>query len=199
MTVTKLVIMKKLFTLSVVLLLTCSVFGQTQGAFNGIKKESDHLDLFVNELTNTYSFEADGKFYMLSYDTCSTCVGKISLNDGETMERELWLFCQNTNGVWSKATTEPIQIDYWKKSISGIYSHDLYFPRFTPAKNKEYVKWLKDGWVTMSIACQTIADYDFERSGKSYSDFYNRVIVLKPNGDGIYTVYGPKICMKEVK
>jgi len=196
MTVTKLVIMKKLFTLSVVLLLTCSVFGQTQGAFNGIKKESDHLDLFVNELTNTYSFEADGKFYMLSYDTCSACIGKTMWKDNETIERGLWLFCLD-NGVWSKATTEPIQVDYMK-TVDGVFSHDLYFPMSTPAKHREYV-YVNNGWVTISIACQTIADYDFERSGKSYSDFYNRVIVLKPNGDGIYTVYGPKICMKEVK
>jgi hypothetical protein len=179
--------MKKLFTLSIVLMLACNVFGQTQGAFNRIKKESDHLDMFPNELTNTYSFEADGKFYMLSYDTCSACVGKTMWKNNEIIKRGVWLFCQDTNGRWSKATTEPIQVDYMK-TVNGVFSHNLYFPMEHKPEHGQFVGKRSDGDIQITIACQTIGDYDFERSGKPRSDFYRRIVLLTPTGDGTYAV-----------
>jgi hypothetical protein len=150
-----------------------------------------------------YSFFANKKLYMLSYDTCSTCFREPSLKN--PIERGLYLFRLDKD-KWSKVCFEPIEIGYYSLDSSidkpnipqhNVWSTFSYFPRRNvddrPEFKNTFAKGVIDGSVTLSANGDvTIVLVNYKRY---YNDKYtakesfeNKTFVLTPNTDGTYKI-----------
>ena len=154
--------------------------------------------------TKTYSFFKDNKFYMLSYDTCSTCSKNPRVD--KPIKRGLYLFCLD-NGKWTKVS-DALQTDYfsldldtWKPNTieHTIWSSYCYFPWRTagdlPNDKGEFGYGVKDGSVTVSANGDvTIVLVNYKTYDDDYSkydvkrSFENKTVVLVSNNDGTYKV-----------
>lgn len=189
--------MKKLFTLSIILLLASNVFGQTQGVFGriydmpeyqffdrnyvkgNITPYIDGTTPYYNQLSSSYyHFIKDNKLYMLSYFEPRP-VGVLS--GGIYFERELYLVCCD-NGIWSKAS-DVIQVDQ-KFENGGIRGYLPMFDGDFGGKVEEV-----GDCILITLANHYIPDGDFSRSGICRSEITLKKFVLMPNGDGTYAVY----------
>lgn len=150
-----------------------------------------------------YSFFANKKLYMLSYDTCSTCFREPSLKNPIT--RGLYLFRLDKD-KWTKACFEPLEIGYYSLDSSiwkpNTIEHDVwstfsYFPRRNVDDRPEYkntfAKGVKDGSVTVSAngdVTIVLANYKRYYNDKytAKESFENKTFVLTPNIDGTYKV-----------
>jgi hypothetical protein len=153
--------------------------------------------------TKTYSFFKEGKFYMLSYDTCSTC-GKNPRVD-KPIKRDLYLFCLD-NGKWTKVS-DALQTDYFSMDLDAwkpntiehvIWSSYCYFPWRTagdlPADKGQFGYGVTDGSVTVSangdvtivLVNYKTYDDDYSKFGIKRS-FENKTVDLKFNGE-FYTL-----------
>jgi hypothetical protein len=152
--------------------------------------------------TKTYSFFKDNKFYMLSYDTCSTCSKNPRVD--KPIRRGLYLFCLD-NGKWTKVS-DALQTDYfsldldtWKPNTIEhiIWSSYCYFPWRTAGDlsndKGEFGEGVKDGSVTVSangdvtIVLVNHKMYDDDNKYGIKRSFENRTVVLEFNSK-FYTV-----------
>ncbi len=154
--------------------------------------------------TKTYSFFKEGMFYMLSYDTCSTCSKNPRVD--KPIKRGLYLFCLD-NGKWTKAC-DAVQTDYfsldvdtWKPNTieHTIWSSYCYFPWRTagdlPNDKGEFGYGVTDGSVTVSangdvtIVLVNYKMYNDDNSKYGIKrSFENKTVVLVSNNDGTYKV-----------
>ena len=188
--------MKKLIVIFVLLSLTLGVFGQHQGVFGRITDEpeyellgytfdADDLNAYVyvetnNNINMLYSFVNNDRLYLLSYDEATTDYRTTAL--GQTKQRELWLFMWDGN-EWSKASTQPLQVDWKMRDKNGTQSHDLYYPW----KDKNgLVEILNNGDVHMRITRHTLDTY--ENHVQSRSNLYWVWVILTPTGRNMYHV-----------
>jgi len=188
--------MKKLITLSVILLLTVSLFGQTQGVFGLIFDEPEYqyferMDAegdvvpFIDGTTpaynqlskNYYHFIKDDKLYMLSY---ADTINRSELR-GKYYERPLYLFCWD-NGVWSKAS-DVIQVD--KRFENG--GIDGYLPMHGGHFGGR-VDVMKGNTILITLATHYIPTEPSHELGVYSSTVSLKSFVLFPNGDGTYSV-----------
>lgn len=151
--------------------------------------------------TKTYSFFKDNKFYMLSYDTCSTCSKSPRVN--KPIKRDLCLFCLD-NGKWTKVS-DAVQTDYlsldedtWKPNTieHRVWSSYCYFPWRTagglPNDKGQFGEGVKDGSVIVSANGEVTMVlvnhkmYDDDKYGRKTS-FENKTVVLEFSGE-FYTI-----------
>jgi len=140
-----------------------------------------------------YSFISKNKFYMLSYDTCSTCYRQPSVE--KPITRGLYLF-RLDNEKWTKVS-ESIQTDYYRlvssvdepnKPQHNIWSTYCYVP-----SKKDNGIGVKDGSVIVSEDGEvTIVLVNYRRYLESdhaiKQSNENRTIVLIPDFDGMYKI-----------
>jgi hypothetical protein len=192
--------MKKLVVLLVISLLIISAYGQTSGVYCMIKeKYPEHikannpslLGLTTAQINDyvegipiqaydffnkqTYHFIENGNLYMISYDIIRTM----------PVERDVHLFCWNGDGTWSIVTDKPIQIDYFKRE-NDVWILENYYPMHYPAQTDtqpEYgqkVEKLNNGKIRITLVSH------INVNNETYSKFYQKIIILTPNGDGTY-------------
>ena len=125
---------------------------------------------------NAYSFTANGKFYMLSYDTCNNV-------DDAYIERGLYLFRLDDNG-WMKACYQPVQVDY--RNMNGDSKY--YFPWRVAGKDGGHFRGgATNGKIEVS-ADGTVRIVIINYESKNEIKYSNKTIMLVPNGDGTYTL-----------
>ena len=142
-------------------------------------------ELFAKKIDEiTYSFWVDSKFYMISYDTCNTCLN-IEWHDNMKVTRSLYLFRLDDSG-WTRACAEPIQVDYKEVRDSG-WSYVSYFPwRYCKDFPWEgMVNKLGNGDIFIRMINHTMTNYSDPNSKIKY--FYSELI-LKPDGKGKYVI-----------
>jgi hypothetical protein len=179
------------------------VYTLTPQKFQQIINETTWMKDYLS--TKTYSFFKDGKFYMLSYDTCSNCDRFPSY--GKPIERGLFSFCLD-NGNWTKACYEPVQIDHYSldsaifipnKPDHCIWSAYCYFPWRTagdrPEDKGQFGDGVKDGSGTVSangeVTIVLVNHKYYHDTHSKYGQkvsFENKTIVLVSNNDGTYKV-----------
>ena len=171
------------------------VYDLTPQKFQQMIDETDWMKDYLS--TKTYSFFKDGKFYMLSYDTCNKCNKRPSVN--KPIKRGLYLFSLD-NGNWTKACSEPVQVDYYSLDSSiwipnkpehEIWSAYTYFPWRTagdrPEDKGQFGVDIKDGSVTIldngEVTIVLVNHKYYYDNQSKYGDkfsFENKTIVLVP-------------------
>ncbi|MFA5207083.1 MAG: hypothetical protein WC428_00135 [Candidatus Paceibacterota bacterium] len=149
---------------------------------------------------SAYSFIANKKLYMLSYDTCKLCMTKW-VKDNERRERGIYLFRLDKTG-WVKASDKPVQIDYKQikttmpegsSLASKIWSYSSYFPQSSISENEQqdYGVGSKNGSVTIDsdgTVTIIIVNHSKKTQYQGKVDFSIHKVVLKPSNDGTYIV-----------
>lgn len=142
---------------------------------------------------STYSFFNNGKFFMLSYDTCNIISGDQPYKIMKRVERGLFLFRLDDCG-WVRACEKPVQVDFEDCSAPNE-PYIAYFPwrlagdrpedqkRFAPAKNGS-VTVADNGVVTIILINHTNTRYN----KVDKITFFNKTIILTPDNDGTYKV-----------
>lgn len=204
--------MKRLILFIGFLALTCALFAQTwqpslfgyiqtypqyeliqhnhPHVINVIRTADSTDDQYYNYLTymtgdQMYSFFLNKKFYMLSYDICTSCTKNSDITRG------LYLFRLDED-KWKIACYEPVQIDYYRLESSvnepnvpqhNIWSSYTYVPR----------KSLYNGSVTVSpegevtiVLVNRIWYYDDKYTAKE--SFENKTVTLVQNDGEMFTI-----------
>lgn len=183
--------MKRLINILAITLLSIDLFGQGHNFF----KEPP---LYVGEqvlfnFQNTYAFVADGKDFIVSYDTCYKCEHTVIWHDGEKRERNLYLFRKDFDG-WKIACDEPLQTDFMKCD-NGIFSYAHYYPMITKEHNmfgncKGYVTQLDNGNIEIQII-NLKCDDDTKEKGhpnQGYLQAFYKVFTIKPLKGDMYEI-----------
>lgn len=158
--------MKRLIVLNGIMLMTISVFGQTQPwIFN--EKPEYTADVGVKP----YRFIIDGETYDLSYDYLGN--KKIPEKVGDTLIRPVYLF-RFDGTVWVKAIDIPIQEDYFIGTIDG-------------GKYNHYISNTEDvyNWKTDKSGCR-VTKYD---NGEILISIVNSYSDGKRNGERTVRIY----------
>jgi len=136
-----------------------------------------------------YSFIANEKFYMLSYDTCNSCY-KPEWKNNMRITRGLYLFRLDNTG-WVRACYEPVQIDY-KEIQNSIWAHKCYFPWKIPADySGKFQSGATKGSVNISANGEvTIVLINHEQADESKGSpiFTNITVVLTPTDNNTYFI-----------
>ena len=190
--------MKKLIGIFAMLMITLSILGQSSGVYDMISKQPEYLNVltFTHAKLNAYldgestspknfeelfSFIANDRFYVVSYDTSSIYYGAVSKNSVKT--RDVWLFSWDGKS-WNKAINTPLQTDSVWSNDKGWF-HCIYYP----LHNDEYfgnhgsVMVDDDGFVNISFLTHFI-----NRETNTRSTFYRRQFILRPLNDGKYSI-----------
>jgi len=209
--------MKKIFGLLVVLMFGINALGQ--GVFAEFMKESEHIvfgkyfnrenitnPTATNGLRTIYSFDANGWYYLVSYEQCEACK---NLKCGESMQRNLYLY--RWDGTeFNIAIDKPLRVDTYSYDdncnitcdcfFSQMYGGNMYGrseeqykkSRIFEAKYDGNIEKLSDGSVLIKLTIFVAQD---EKPANIYSYFYAETITLKPNGIN-YIVDNNKIITK---
>jgi hypothetical protein len=195
--------MKRLTILFGILLITSNLFAQLfGGAFNYFyeKPAKDAITIgdlkangFQDYLNNrTYSFFANDKLYMLSYEDMEFTQKQLMEYPkmGDIIKRKLYLYRLDADG-WVIACDKPVMTAYVDHT-----SYISYFSRRTAKDNSDDISEFRgtakngsvtiaaDGTVTIILVCHTSIDLN---KVPTHFTFYNpRPIVLKPSTDGTY-------------
>jgi hypothetical protein len=113
-------VMKKAFSALLVIFLTTNLFGQY--LFNKEKPLYQMLEEgYQMNIDKTYSFVANGKQYIFSYDS-------LTIESGDSTIRYIYLFRKDVDG-WKIACDKPIDMDYlFTKGYSpNLRQHVEYF------------------------------------------------------------------------
>ena len=207
--------MKKLIVLPIGLLIASNIFGQTSGVFRIVDdkypqhiiitnsfKDVESIDaitdyangkpikLYSMFSNRTYHFIEKNKIYMISYDTIRTTLVDCGLHGGiremhDDIERDVHLFRWNGDGTWSIVTDKPIQTDYFiRKGDTWILEnyYPMHYANIADTK-PEYgakVEKLNNGEIKITLVCSKNVNF------AAHSDFYQKIIILRPNGNGTY-------------
>ena len=204
----KLIIMKKIIAILLTLIVTINSHGQNCSVIEYFHCEPAYvqlqgqLDIFykgkyvsndenlINYLNkHTYSFEENGKLYMVSYEPCDECVSNTFYRYNQMKTRNLYLYRLDNDG-WKVASNKPLQTDYRYLTSSGDYVTDNYISvrEFDTNKLSGWVMKQKDGFVEIRLL-----NYYFSHlSEHRYPVFYNSHILIKSNGNETYTVISNK-------
>jgi len=195
--------MKKILMLLITIIPTINVFSQTCGsALCEFSQPAAYLSITlpINDKSrnylelNTYLFWANGKFYTISYDTCSNVHGYYHY--GDRFERNVYLF-RLDDSVWHIASNI-IKVDYDNVDANGIRSFDYYFPskhditdaigskNIKEGVNKGYVKKLSNGNIEMRLLYFHCNDQN-KRDLESYY-YYWEVITFIPTNNEFYII-----------
>ena len=167
-----------------ILLLATGVFGQRGGGGMCEFFQPARIDRDVKWFnpTQTYSFEINGKTYMLSYDT-----SKEYLNFGKTgnevEKRNVYLHRLDNDG-WKIASTV-VKTDYWCTDENRAY--DMYYQNMADLSElidgigTPYVNRLENGIVKIRL----LSFYSNERADQGFNYRWDEIVLI-PQGDETY-------------
>lgn len=178
--------MKKITGLLLVLLFTTSVFGQLGGAsicefFNTPFTERHH---HPQNRDVRFSFEANGKTYMLSYDVNDYKYTNFSRCPERIVKRYVYLHRLDNDG-W-KIASGIVKTDFWNKDTRAYDYHNDTRYDLTELINdttQASVEVLDNGMVKMKFI-SFYGEYDMDRRW----NYHWHDVIFIPNGDETYKV-----------
>jgi len=178
--------MKNFIGLLTILLVTSSIFGQSGG--------SDICEFFNVPFTERYqiphnsnvkfSFEANGKTFMLSYDVDCKKHTNYARSPERIVERNIYLHRLDKDG-WEIAS-DLVKTDFWNKDSRA---YDMYYDtrndlsELIKDTTKASVEVYDNGMVKMKFL-SFYGEYNGDRRWKYRWDD----VLFLPNGDGTYKV-----------
>lgn len=172
--------------LLLVLSLTTNVFGQRTGGgicefFN--KPFTERCQFFSPNIT--FSFEANGKTFMLSYDVDCKVHNNYSTSPDVLIKRNIYLHRLDDDG-W-KIASDLVKTDYWNSDEERAY--DMYYnTRYDLSEligdtTQASVEVYDNGTVKMKF----LSFYSYKREDRKWYWRWD-VVLFVPNGDETYSI-----------